>query len=113
MYKLIYHKNMTCKKWNQFSKGKQILLIANDINRVKNLLKTDHFDKINQCYERAFELIDLSVNDPKWSKYLKEILRMREVLSHLYILTDKDGVLNDNLLKALISLTQESYNSLK
>lgn len=112
MYKLIYHRNMTCEKWNIFSKSKQILMIANEINRANNLLINNNFNEVNKCYERAFELIDLSVADPKWNKHLKEILRMREILSQLYISKKKAKDLNYKLMKTLISLTPESYNLL-
>ena len=43
-----------------------------------------------QCYERAFELLDLCAMDQKWRARLKELLRFREMLGELYLDVSKD-----------------------
>lgn len=77
---------MTPEKWQSFSKEKQILNIASEFSRAKFwLLKGDEKQALN-CLDRAFELLDLTVNDPNWQKKgLRELLRLREVLSQFYI----------------------------
>ncbi|MFA6924289.1 MAG: hypothetical protein WC223_08555 [Bacteroidales bacterium] len=58
---LIYHKNLTVEKWSVYSKAQQILMIANELNRAKNMPEKNKINETNLCYERAFELIDLTV----------------------------------------------------
>ena len=52
------HKSMTLERWSCFAKGQQILMIANEINRAKNILSKNNSDDVNSSYERALDLID-------------------------------------------------------
>jgi hypothetical protein len=87
-------------------------MIANELNRAGNWIKKDQILEINMCYERSFELIDLTVEDNKWSGRLRELLRLREILADLYIQKSKDAKLNRLAYDALISMHPESYNLL-
>jgi len=104
------HKSMTLERWSFFSKGQQILMIANEINRVKNILLKNNSDDINSSYERALDLIDITVQDSKWGNNLKELLRCREFIGMLYC--ERDPYLNNLLLNNLILLNPEAYNLL-
>lgn len=64
----------------------------------------------NLCYERAFELIDLTSADSKWKGCLKELRRLREVIAGLYISTEKNGSLNALAYKTLIQMNSEACN---
>lgn len=104
------HKSMTLEKWSGFSKGQQILMIANEINRAKNILSKNNSDDIKSSYERALDLIDITVQDSKWENNLKELLRCREFIGMLY--NERDSYLNNLLLNNLILLSPEAYNIL-
>lgn len=81
---------MTQEKWQKLSKEEQILNIAAEFSRTKNLLISQNEKLAFGCLERAFELIDLTSNDPRWrGSILKELLRFREVLAEFYIKKDK------------------------
>jgi hypothetical protein len=112
MYPLKLHKNLTPEKWAGYSKGQQILMIANELNRAKNWIKKNQWDETNHCYERAFELIDLTLEDLKWKTGVRELLRCREVLGALYMQQQKDGAINHLAYKCLIALSSEAYNVL-
>jgi hypothetical protein len=112
MYPLRLHKNLTPEKWAVYSKGQQILMIANELNRANNWIKKNQLTEINQCYERAFELIDLTVEDSKWAGKVRELLRCREVIAEMYVQKQKDGRLNNLAYECLIALSSESYNML-
>ena len=104
------HKNLTLDKWSLYSKGQQILMIANEINRAKNFLKKNDFEIAKNSYERALDLIDITIQDDKWKNNLKEILRCKEFIGFLYY--EKNYTLNTLLLNNLILLNSESYNLL-
>jgi hypothetical protein len=112
MYDLKLHKNLNLEKWSCYSKGQQILMIANELNRAGNWIEKHQNFEVNQCYERAFELIDLTVEDTKWKNGLKELLRFREVLATLYIQENKDDAMNKKVYDVLLTLSSESYNIL-
>jgi len=96
-------------------------MIANELNRAKNLLR-DAGDPVesSRALERAFELIDLTVDGASGSARF-EFLRFREVLGQLYAdLTavspsaDWTVLANDltKLLKVLIAFDKNSFASL-
>ncbi|HGY56950.1 MAG TPA: hypothetical protein ENK44_14675 [Caldithrix abyssi] len=108
MYSLKWHKNLSEEKWFNRSRGQQVLMIANELNRAKNHIVTGRTDSVNECYERAFELTDLTSSDPKWRGKLKELRRFREVLAMQYTAEKKDIRMNTLLYIHLIRLSAEA-----
>jgi hypothetical protein len=85
-----FHKNLTLEKWQKFPKETQILNIASEFSRAKHWLGKKDKDEVLNCLDRAFELIDLTVNDFKWGDSLKELLRFRDILAEFYIKRNKE-----------------------
>lgn len=112
MYQLVYHKNLTLEKWAGYSKGQQVLMIANELNRAKNLYLRDMIDEVKFCYERAMEMTDLTSEDPKWKGRLKEMRRFREELAGLYWQEKGNAEENLKLYDALIKMVPEAYDLL-
>jgi len=112
MYPLILHKGLSEQKWFAYPRYKQILMIANELNRAANLIELGKFDQVNLCYERAFELTDLTSADIKWKGRLKELRRFREALGWNYVAAEKCPRLNEMLYKGLIQLSPEAYRLL-
>jgi hypothetical protein len=110
MYPLKLHTNLTSEKWEAYSTTQQVLMIANELNRASNCLKSNHPADAEKCFERAIELTDLTVEDTRWHKGLRELLRFREVLSELYISKNVD--LNRMCLSGLLSFNSEAWNML-
>ncbi len=81
---------MTPEKWHQFPKEKQILNVAAEFSRVKFWLTKNNEKEVLNCLERALELLDLTISDPKWRRALGELLRLREVVCEFYIAKEKD-----------------------
>ncbi len=108
MYPLVLHKNITIEKWVRHSKGQQILMIANELNRAKNLIHKGNISAVNLCYERAFELTDLTSSDPKWRGHGRELRRFREMLAMQYANPQKDERMNQALYVGLIRLSAEA-----
>jgi len=106
------HKTLTNKKWNRFPFFKQILMIANELNRAKNWINRGDQAEVKNCYERALELIDLTVNACIGKKVLKELLRFREMIAEEYLKTQKNIGTNQKLLFVLLLMNKDSYNLL-
>jgi hypothetical protein len=109
---LNHHRNLSPEKWSTQSAGRQVLNIASELNRAGNWIKQGDVSNVNLCYERAFELVDLTVADPKWKGRTRELLRFRETLAELYLQVEKDGGLNTLLFKTLVTMRSESRNLL-
>jgi len=104
------HTHLTSEKWKSFGTDKQILMIANEINRAKNWIIKKDFEKVSNCYERAFELIDLTVDCSKKTCFIRELLRYRELLALAYI--QNEHVFNNELYRLLLSMNVNSCNLL-
>jgi hypothetical protein len=107
-----HHKSLTLQKWTSYPKGQQIMMIANELNRAKNWIIKKSTEDVNLCYERAFELTDLTIADLKWQGSLKELLRFREYLAEQYFNKEKNLKINHKISAGLIALVPESYNML-
>jgi len=87
-------------------------MIGNELNRAKNWIIKNSIEDVNLCYERAFELTDLTIADIKWKGSLRELLRFREYLAEQYYNVDKDLKINEKISHGLISLIPDSFNML-
>lgn len=90
MYNLKFHKDLDLEKWSKFTPTQQILMIANELNRARNWIARGDTEEVNNCYERAFELLDLTIAMKYRKNLVKELLRAREVLALLYLNNEKN-----------------------
>jgi len=102
-----YHKSLTKEKWHSFSKDKQILNIAAEFFRAKNWLEKNS-EMATDCFNRAFELLDLTLNDRKWGRGLHELWRFREVLAIFYSKKIKTIEELDGITKVFLLLNKDS-----
>ena len=105
------HTNLTSDKWKLFSRDKQILMIANELNRAKNWIDKKDFKKVSSCYERALELIDLTVECSQQKHFTRELLRYRELLAFWYM--QEEHTFNTVLYKLLLSMNVNTLNITK
>ena len=110
--RLKYHRDLTKEKWSQFPFFQQILMVANELHRANKWIEKGDFSEVKLCYERAFELLYLTVEIPPKERKLRELLRFKEMLALLYV--KKKPLLSENksLEKVLILLDKESFAQL-
>jgi hypothetical protein len=88
-------------------------MIACEFERAGHWMEHRNEAIVRQCDERAFELIDISAEDPKWRRGLGELLRFRELLAERYACGSMDTGHNRELLLALLSLDAEAANAMR
>ncbi|OGZ79427.1 MAG: hypothetical protein A2528_01440 [Candidatus Staskawiczbacteria bacterium RIFOXYD2_FULL_37_9] len=77
-------------RWFKFSLAEQMANIGAEIGRAINW--RDQSKKDSQMFfERGLELLDLTIEDPKNRKRLKELLRVREVLADYFYFDNEYG----------------------
>ncbi len=83
---MIYrHRELAAGRWNLLSFAEQMANIGSEIERTISWKNKLHADFSERAFERALELIDLTVADPKNRGRLRELLRVREAISdHFY-----------------------------
>ena len=75
----IQHKNLATGQWQKLSLVEQLGNIGSEISRALNRRDKDQ-KSYDNAIDRALELLDLTISDPRWQNRLKEIVRTRELL---------------------------------
>lgn len=87
----IIHKELAAGRWFQLSLMEQLANVGTDIERTIQWRIRGDIESSQQAFERALELIDLTVADPKNKKRLKEVLRAREALVDYFAYNNEYG----------------------
>jgi len=74
------HKDLAAGRWNQLSFLEQMANIGSEVERALNWRAKNNADYAQRAFERALELIDLSLDNNRNYARLKEITRMREAI---------------------------------
>ena len=110
---LKHHKTLNLEKWRGYSSGQQILMIANELNRAGTWISrgTDPRE-VKLCYERALELVCLTLSTATGYSRLRELARFKEILASLYLQESPKLEQNHQAKDVLISLSSESFSLL-
>ena len=79
------HKNLAAGKWNQLSFIEQMANIGSEVERSLNWRIKKNADYAQKAFERALELIDLTLDNDRNYAHLKEIARMREAMVDYFL----------------------------
>jgi hypothetical protein len=110
MYPLVLHPSLSVEKWATYSKGRQILMIGNEMNRFLNGLdQGQSCEELARTVERLFELTDLTIAVQSGS-LRKELLRFRDLMAEEYVglLNGREAKNMQPLFKELMFLSAES-----
>lgn len=102
------HASLTPERWAQFPHNQQVLMISNEMNRISRLLSDRDRESRTLAYERVIRLIDLSVEVSKSRALRRELLRLRDLISELYIAETVDSSAHFAALRVLLQLTPAS-----
>ena len=74
------HKGLAAGRWRQLSFMEQMANIASEVERALKWRATNNAVFCQQAFERALELIDLTLEGAKGFSRLKELTRLREAI---------------------------------
>ena len=74
------HKDLAMGRWNQLSFLEQMANIGSEVERALNWRRKHSTAYCQQAFERALELIDLTLDDVTNFTHLKELTRLREAI---------------------------------
>ena len=78
------HRELAGGKWNVLSLVEQMANIGSEVNRTINWRKKNNPEYSRLAFDRALELLDLTLADKKNKHRLRELLRVREVLADYF-----------------------------
>ena len=76
----IQHQELAAGRWNKFTFVEQMANIGSEVERALNWQAKHNHDYSQKAYERALELMDLTLDDSKGFARLKELARLREAI---------------------------------
>ena len=78
---MIYqHKELAAGRWLTFSLIEQMANVGSEVGRAINWKIKGHLPYSQKAFERALELLDLTLADRKNRGHLREVARVREAL---------------------------------
>ncbi|MBU4455431.1 hypothetical protein KJ586_02890 [Patescibacteria group bacterium] len=95
------HKELASGRWQKMPLAEQIANIGSEVERTiiwKNKKNKEYADL---AFERALELLDLTIGDKKNKKRLKELTRVREALADYFVF--------DNIYKSTDELWRKYF----
>ncbi len=104
------HAELTPRRWAAEGRDRQVLMIANEMNRASRLFGPADRQRLANAYERILRLADLTVEVQPSRSLRRELLRWRELAGSVYL--EPDQGLHRTLLRALLLLTPASARQL-
>lgn len=80
----VQHKELAAGRWKTLSLVEQMANIGSEVERALNWRIKRNADYSNRAFERALELMELTLNDPKHKGRFREIARTREAWIDFY-----------------------------
>lgn len=78
------HATLAQGRWFELSLAQQLANIGSEVHRLVIAHKKNDMARFNAAFDRALELFDLTLSDPRWKTGYKEIARLREILCDIY-----------------------------
>jgi hypothetical protein len=80
------HKDNANGRWRELTLSEQLGNVGSEVGRAAKWHTRGNMEMRGHALDRAFELIDLTITDPRWRGARgKEICRAREVLSDTFL----------------------------
>ncbi len=77
------------KRWWEFSIEDQLGNVGSDVYRAFQWQKKGNCEYFQGALDRALELMDLTIQDPRWKKRLRELCRVREMICDYFLGTNE------------------------
>ena len=81
---ILEHRNLASGRWNKLSFFEQMANIGSEVSRTM-IWRKKNPDYSKKAFDRVLELLAMSIDDPKNILCLKELTRLREVLSDYFV----------------------------
>lgn len=78
------HQQLAAGRWKELSFFEQMANIGSEVERTIQWKKNNNEDYSQKAFERALELLDLTIADGKNKRRLRELLRVRETLADYF-----------------------------
>jgi hypothetical protein len=106
------HAGLSAERFSRFSRGQQLMTIANEMNRASKLFQPEDRQRLNGAYERVLALADLTVEVNDSRSLRRELLRFRDLVAEQYVSEAPDPQAHAVAFRALLQLHPETWRQL-
>ena len=99
------HSDLDATRWSRFDLDQQVLMIANEMNRLASAFTAGRTSTRRVGYERVLHLTDLTASGHVSPTFRRELLRWRDLVAELYLKEEVDGSAHRAAFRALLLLT--------
>jgi hypothetical protein len=84
--KQLIHKSLEDGRWFTFTIYEQLGNVGSEFERAARAFERGDKERFERAFERMLELLDLTIEDPKWRRgtRLRELLRLREEVCDIF-----------------------------
>lgn len=93
------HADLAAGGWKRFNLMEQLGNVGSDIERAIRWKERGNEEYFQAAFDRAIELMDLTIQDSRWKKQLKELCRAREVICDYFFGGNQYGSTAESLQK--------------
>lgn len=97
------HAGLSAERWATFDTDRQVLMIANEMNRIRRLPDRGP-EARHRAYERVLRLTDLTLDATDRRGLRRELSRWRDLIASLYLLEEPDPDRHVRAFRALLLL---------
>jgi hypothetical protein len=106
------HASLSPERWARFDLDRQILMVANEMNRARGLFAEGGEGALRRTYERVLRLVDLTVQTRPRRALRRELLRWRDLVAALYVAEGSDAPAHDEAFRCLLRFTPAASKQL-
>ena len=107
----IYHKQLASGRWNELSFFDQMANVGSEVERAIKWKDKASVERARLAFERALELIDLTISDSKNLKRLRELTRAREALVDFFAGKNEYGSTDANWKRYFLGFNYASRSA--
>ncbi|MFZ2969597.1 MAG: hypothetical protein WA063_00460 [Minisyncoccia bacterium] len=85
------HKNLAAGRWKELSFFEKMANVGSEVERTIKWKNKQNAEYSLMAFERALELLDLTIENEKSKSRLKELLRVREMLADFFAFENSYG----------------------
>lgn len=74
------HSELAAGGWSKYSLEEQLGNVGSDVDRAIRWKEKGNQEYFQKAFDRAIELMDLTIMDKRWKKRLRELCRARDVV---------------------------------
>lgn len=93
----VQHRGLAEGRWRELTLSAQLANVGAEVGRALRWQEKGNADSSNRAFERALELIDLTIADDRHRTRLKEITRLREAVVDYFVAGNTFGQTADSL----------------